>query len=179
MAIAYIVRPNTRTLQELHRRLRHVFSGQSITPGTISVHVRHGDKEIEMRLMPDHDYVAAARQMYASKSYPRLRKSIFLSTEDPATVAHFDQLTDWQVQYTDVNRSNHNMGAPSSVPDPSEEFLNSLLSLDLATQCDGFVCTLGSMWCTLIDRLRSTVRCKAASPYIDLHGTLGGLGHTS
>ena len=179
MAIAYIVRPNKRTLQELKRRTKRLFSGHSISPGTISVHVRHGDKQVEMRLIPNHEYVAAAEQMYMSKSHSRLYKRIFLSTEDPATVSHFNQLTDWHIQYTDVNRSNHNMGAPFLVPDPSEEFLNSLLNLDLATQCDGFVCTLGSMWCTLIDRLRSTVRCKASSPYVDLHGTLGGLGRTN
>ena len=178
MAIAYIVRPNRRTLREIKHRKDILFSGQSISPGTISVHVRHGDKGSEMSIVPDRKYVAAAEQMLGSRGYLPLRKTIFLSTEDPATVLHFREMTSWQVQYTNVTRSNHNMGAPFNVPDPSGEFLDGLLSLDLATQCDGYVCTLGSMWCTLIDRLRNTVRCKAASPYIDMHGTFGGLLHT-
>ena len=50
---------------------------------------------------------------------------------------------------------------------PYEEVLNSLLHLDLALQCDGFVGTLSSNWCRLIDELRSTVRCKAHAPYLD------------
>jgi hypothetical protein len=50
---------------------------------------------------------------------------------------------------------------------PYEEVLNSLLHLDLALQCDGFVGTLSSNWCRLIDELRSTVRCKAHAPYVD------------
>ena len=45
--------------------------------------------------------------------------------------------------------------------------LNSLLHLDLALQCDGFVGTLSSNWCRLMDELRSTVRCKAHAPYLD------------
>jgi hypothetical protein len=40
----------------------------------------------------------------------------------------------------------------------------------------GWVGTLGSMWSTLTERLRSTVRCKADKPYTDAHGTLAGLG---
>lgn len=84
MAIAYIVRPNKMTLQEMKKRTELLFSGQSISPGTISVHVRHGDKMTEMRLVPDNEYVSAAGHMQSSRSYLRLRRVIFLSTEDPA-----------------------------------------------------------------------------------------------
>lgn len=171
------MRPNKRTLDELARRREVQFPGQSIQPGTISVHVRHGDKGTEMQLVADQKYVEAAKEMHGGVQ--RIQKRMFLSTEDPATVAYFKSLPDWSVQHTLVNRSSHDGGAPFQVADPSEEFLNSLLNLDLAASCDAYVCTLSSMWCTLIDRLRSTVRCKAAAPYIDGHGSLGGLGHTS
>ena len=50
---------------------------------------------------------------------------------------------------------------------PSNEFLWSLLNLQLALEADAWVGTLTSNWCRLIDELRSTVRCKAEFPYAD------------
>lgn len=145
--------------------------------GTLSVHVRHGDKGSEMQLMPDEEYVKAAESML--KGNDQLQRNIFLSTEDPATIDYFKGLPEWSVQYTLTKRTAHGGLAPFQVSDPTEEFLNSLLNLDLATSCDAYICTLSSLWCTLIDRLRSTSRCKADAPYIDVHGSLGGLGHVN
>lgn len=50
----------------------------------------------------------------------------------------------------------------------ASEVLNGLLSLDLATQCDGFVASVYSNWARLIDELRSTIRCKAHKTYMDV-----------
>jgi hypothetical protein len=47
--------------------------------------------------------------------------------------------------------------------------LNSLLALDLAARCDGYVASIYSNWARLIDELRSTVRCKGGAAYLDLH----------
>lgn len=49
-----------------------------------------------------------------------------------------------------------------------EELLDGLLNLDLALQCDGFVSSFTSNWARLIEELRSTVRCKAGSMYVDV-----------
>lgn len=49
-----------------------------------------------------------------------------------------------------------------------EEFLNSLLSLELALECDGWVGMISSNWNRLVDELRSTIRCKYGSPYVDV-----------
>jgi hypothetical protein len=49
-----------------------------------------------------------------------------------------------------------------------EELLDGLLNLDLALQCDGFVSSFSSNWARLIEELRSTVRCKAGSAYVDV-----------
>ena len=46
--------------------------------------------------------------------------------------------------------------------------LNGLLNLQLAVMCDGWVCTLTSNWCQLIDSLRSTVAEKSASLFVDI-----------
>jgi hypothetical protein len=47
------------------------------------------------------------------------------------------------------------------------QVLNSLLSLELALECDGWVGAHYSHWNRLIDELRSTVRCKAHGVYLD------------
>lgn len=84
-AVAYIVRPNERTLGEIARRraahLRTVSGGKfksaAVPPqvGSISVHVRHGDKIIEGVLAPDVDYdksadiIANASMCYGHGTY--------------------------------------------------------------------------------------------------------------
>ena len=40
--------------------------------------------------------------------------------------------------------------------------------LQLAVECDAWVCTLGSNWCGVIDELRSTVAGKAHMPFVDI-----------
>ena len=46
-AATYLLRPNARTLAAVARRRTAAFAGRSIAPGTISVHVRKGDKWVE------------------------------------------------------------------------------------------------------------------------------------
>lgn len=178
---AYIVRPNAATRNEMAARKRRMFGGERIRPGTLSVHVRHGDKGEETELVEDGVYLRVAQELRHAQGNltladtERPRQQIFLSTEDPQTVAAFDAQPEWDVQSVSLIR-----GVPADLTpleqtpesiqtlmDPYEDMLNSLLSLDLALQCDAFVGTLSSNWCRLIDELRSTVRCKAHVPYMD------------
>jgi hypothetical protein len=48
-----------------------------------------------------------------------------------------------------------------------QEWFDSFVNLDLALRCDGFIGTLSSNWCFIIDVLRATLRCKAGGVYID------------
>lgn len=173
---AYIVRPNARSRNEIEAHKRRAFAGERIQPGTISVHVRHGDKYVESALVEDGVYLRVAEDMYQAQQNlssvaqtERLRPRIFLSTEDPQTVTAFNAAAEWDVQVTDVVReaSVTSTLAHAATIGPYEEMLNSLMSLDLALQSDGFVGTLSSNWCRLIDELRATVRCKAHAPYLD------------
>jgi hypothetical protein len=173
-SVAYIVRPNTRTLAEIAVRKRRVFAGQSIPPGTISVHVRHGDKWMESSMIKDEVYLARAQELMGMGERGRAdsnpRRRLFLSTEDPATVKFFSGQPDWLVQYTKVPRKPEaakNTLAYVAEIGGYEEMLNSLVNLDLALECDAFVGTLSSNWCRLIDELRATVRCKAHAPFLD------------
>ena len=99
-----------------------------------------------------------------------LQRRVFVSTEDPAVVDHFVQNQGWQTQYVNVTRYNNTQTSPFQHAQSigvDNEVLNSLLNLQLALECDGWVGTITSNWGRLIEELRSTVGCKAHMPYID------------
>lgn len=167
---AYLIRPTLRTVRELDRRRESVFRGQRIEPGTISVHVRHGDKWKENKLEDDSTFFRKAEALVAAQQQV-LQRRVFLSTEDHQTVRFFGQQRNWTVQYTEVKRE----ADPNTGPEDfaakigwDEEFLNSLLSLQLALDCDGFVGAMTSNWNRLIDELRSTVRCRHHRVFVDV-----------
>ena len=167
-AIAFIVRPNSRTLNHIRQRKQQQ-SWTQVPPGTISIHIRHGDKGIEMPLAPDADYLAKAEELVTQDS--RLQRIIFLSTEDPASIEYFKHLQNWtiltlQVPRPDVQTSPLDFARQIGT---DVEMLNSLVNLDLALECSAWVGTIKSNWNRLIEELRSTVRCKAQYAYIDAH----------
>ena len=166
--VAYILRPNPRTLQEIAARKAKSFARQ-IPFGTISVHIRHGDKAREMVLVPDEVYLRKAEELLAA--FPELTRTIFLSTEDSESVKFFRQVSNWTVLLVDTPRQTKVMSPADFANDigADEEVLNSLTNLDLALDCSAWVGTLGSNWNRLIEELRSTVRCKAHLPYLDAH----------
>ncbi|DBB13180.1 TPA: hypothetical protein ACH3X3_004930 [Trebouxia sp. C0006] len=168
-AIAFIVRPNARTLQEIQRRKQQQ-SWSGVPDGTISVHIRHGDKGKEMKLVPDVEYLRKAEELVQSDR--SLHNSIFLSSEDDESIKFFKKLENWTVLSTDVPRPHGGAISPIAFAHQigsDEEMLNSLVNLDLALECSGWVGTIRSNWNRLIEELRSTVRCKAHQPYIDAH----------
>lgn len=172
-AVAYMVRPNAQLLAELAARRQRFFAGQRIAPGTVAVHVRHGDKGKEAALVPDEAHLAAALFAIAKGGASLSKRSIFVSTEDPATIGFFSAgrrtaNLSVHVQYTTVPRDNHGGGgAPNEVPDAVEEFLNAFLNLDLALEADALVCWAASRWCDLMRRLMATSACKAHALLVD------------
>lgn len=64
---AYIVRPNARTRNEIAARKRRIFAGERVRPGTLSVHVRHGDKIVESALVEDRVYLKVVEDMRKSQ----------------------------------------------------------------------------------------------------------------
>ena len=171
VSAAYIVRPNKRTLHAIEERRKAIYPAQRIAHGTIAVHVRHGDKWKESESVDDTHYMTMVETLYdEAQGKLGLTRNIYLSTEDEETVRSFQQFTGWNVSYTDVQRYTDPELSPLSIAGRigrANEMINSLVSLDLALQCDAFVMTLSSNWCRLIDELRATVRCKADRPFLD------------
>ena len=171
VSAAYIVRPNERTLHAIEEKKKLIYPSRMIPPGTIAVHVRHGDKWKESELVDDARYIKLVEHLRAEASDELgLTHNIYLSTEDEETVRSFRQFAGWNVSYTHVQRFTDPQFSTVEIADKvgkANEMLNSLVSLDLALQCDAFVITLSSNWCRLIDELRATVRCKADRPLLD------------
>jgi hypothetical protein len=68
-------------------KFRSLPVGQSNSDKTISIHVRHGDKHVEMELLPFQQYADVAQQLWSSglvqndhASYRSRNGTIFLST---------------------------------------------------------------------------------------------------
>ncbi|KAG0555792.1 hypothetical protein KC19_11G003200 [Ceratodon purpureus] len=169
--VAYLVRPNARTMRELEYRRWEVFQNETIEEGTLSVHVRRGDKGKESTLAPDEVYLATADAVVRDNP-DSVKRSIFLSTEDASTVQFFSALSNWTVRWTNVRRQSRDYNGGTTgfaqLVGWNEEFLNSLLSLQLALECNAWVGMISSNWNRLIDELRSTIRCKSDRPYVDV-----------
>ena len=170
-SVAFLVRPNARTLHEMEHRKAMVYPLMHVEAGTISVHVRRGDKWVEAAVADDAAYYRAAESvLFAGADAHGLKRRIFLSTEDPAAVDYFKTLGTWNTTFAEVPRkpdTTKSTIAYTREIGPANEMLNSLINLDLALECDAWVGTLSSNWCRLVDELRSTVRCKADKPYLD------------
>jgi hypothetical protein len=170
-ASAYIVRPNTRVLAELAARRQRQLRGGELRIGCVSLYVRHGDKGTESPVFTDEQYEMATTKL--RRLDPSLTHQVFLSTEDPKTVAYFSDTTrGWATSYVDMPRkpdrhkSNMQYMQEHGV---AEEMLDGLLNLHLACECDGYVSSIFSNWARLIDEMRSTVRCKEECLYMDVH----------
>lgn len=170
-SVAFLIRPNAKLYAEMDAR-KSVLFPNTIDRGTISCHIRHGDKWIETQLVEDTVYVKAIEHVYQRGNYEgsHLGRNVFLSTEDPESVKHFLGLKHWKTSYLDIPRKpDHTKTTVEYAKElgPAHDMIHSMINLDLALQCDAWVGTLSSNWCRLIDELRSTVRCKAHGVYWD------------
>ena len=172
---AYVVRFSHPAAALLCTHQHVIYPYGDVPRGTISVHVRRGDKARESELRSDEEFLAEADAILlesrkrGGSGVPTLAPAVYLSTEDVLTEAFFLR-SNFIVTATHVPRFH-----TSSVPviqaakargyDP--ELADSFVSLKLALQCDAFVGQLSSNWVRLIDELRSTVRCKAHAPFWD------------
>ncbi len=165
-SVSFLVRPNAMTLAELHIRKAKFFR-KSIQPGTIALHIRRGDKSQEYPPTGDRFYIKGAESaLFLDR---KLKRNLFLLTDDPRSVVFFNDLANWNVSYATIPRSDQSISTAERATrhGKANEIFFSLLDLDLALQCDAWVGTLTSNWSRLIDELRSTVRCKANGIYWD------------
>jgi hypothetical protein len=109
-AAAYVMRLNEHTAQWLQTQ-RHLSVVNGHIPAmfqnnTVSIHVRHGDKDREMLVHSWQEHLAMADRAAFLRSFTE--RIIFLSTEDPDVVHEALSQSDWQVIVLPWDRGNEN-----------------------------------------------------------------------
>ena len=152
---------------------------EGVPPRMIGIHVRHGDKYKEMRLLPLSSYMQHAAAL--RKKEPNLT-AVFLSTEDDAVLndAKEYEKQGWTFFWT--KHARHNRGSPMDYalhvgPSMLAEisFTNLLIQARL---CTHWVGTDQSNWNRLINELRLTSGSYGAD-YLQLNKKKCAGGGTS
>ena len=145
---------------------RHVTLGLPLPPGTMSAHIRHGDKESEMRLIPTNMYMDAALKIADMEPLMTTPRNLFITSEDPAALdylpnalARVPEYNHWSMAwYSAMPRRDSNgkdqLAAFAGIIPKANLTRLWFLQLTLALECDSWIGTRGSNWNKLIDVLR-------------------------
>ncbi|KAF3143561.1 hypothetical protein TWF594_005110 [Orbilia oligospora] len=204
-SISYIMRFNARTMAELLRKRRDpalhkalFFDGDDIVDsstvpfpmpaGSVSMHVRHGDKGIEMELKNFQEYIDAAEE-FISQNPVGFKKIAFVSTENPDV---FEQAKEhlqkehemykvvdakarttsdwsWTWYWSEIPRAN--IGPEQQLEtfgNRTDMTINWFLQLMMAIECDMMIGTRGSGWSRMLDNLRCGWLGKCQQPFLDV-----------
>ncbi|KAI5480678.1 Rho guanine nucleotide exchange factor [Pseudohyphozyma bogoriensis] len=134
--------------------------------GTVSMHVRHGDKYKEMDLVPLTEYARKAEEL-AALNPNAYGKTAFVSSEDPSLlrkmqgIRHLSKSTapqeDFIWYWSLIGRANTGpIVQLAELGNRTETTLSWMSELMQAMECDAFIGTRGSNWNRIIDGLRST-----------------------
>jgi hypothetical protein len=140
--------------------------------GTVSIHIRHGDKSKEMNLVPTARYLQAAEGLVEANPFGYQRIA-FMSTEDPSAIAEMEASPlskDWRWLWWEVPRINSNGPEQLVALDMKRGELTMIwwLQLFIALEADGWVGTRGSNWNRLIDELRCVWLPKCQNVYVEV-----------
>jgi len=163
-----MLRPNARSLERMAELDRFIVNGPPCR--AVSLHVRHGDKYIEMKVHHFKEYLEKAELIFrmTGENEPDGLRTIFLATADSQVIAQLHKFSaSWEFHYLNETRTNyenedwfHDQGV--------ERVLRDLTTLRHHASCIAFVGTFGSNWSRLIHQVRSTLALRNDAPTYDL-----------
>lgn len=165
-------------VEEAKRQHFLVFRGSQTPSNLITVHIRWGDKNREMKLLSIQQYMNAIQQLIQERSRPTV--NIFLATEDPEAVQQFQQQApaDWKIYvdqfYTELlpHRNEEYNGVPKAATALEGRMGTIALgSLLVALEANEFVITTESNWSRLLNELRKSIvdpSCHGCTKAMDL-----------
>ena len=179
---AYLMRFNDDTVRGLaalrQTQALHYMTGGKPLPfplpaGTISAHIRGGDKANEMKLVPAAKFVDAALALIdrMPNSFSRV---FFLSGDDEQTINETRALLEGQAMtfaFTRLPRLSGGHKLLAWLQSPFHEaggFYGHLLQLVMALEADAWIGTRGSNWNRLIDELRCVWVDKCGGVYVEV-----------
>ena len=150
--------------------------------GTVSIHIRHGDKSKEMNLVPTAKYLKAADELVLHNPFG-YRKVGFMSTEDPGAIEEMvgsNLSATWRWLWWDVPRLNSNGPEQLGLFDMRRGELTFIwwLQLFIALEADAWVGTRGSNWNRLIDELRCVWVPKCQNVYVEVGDEASWTGYS-
>jgi hypothetical protein len=183
ITMTYFLRPNGKTMAWINEHRNLSFEQAAKNNNVVSIYVRRGDKDREMRISPMSEYIDSMRLIWSLNYLPNmtLPRVIFFASESSTALEQMDEWvrshnSTYEMYFTTVfdrhglfaerTAVERDSGAPQI--HHSEEYLNMLLNIHHLLQGNAWVCTLGSNFCRVVDELRSTVAAKAGAPYADL-----------
>ena len=145
--LAFATRFNKRTLNWIKNNM--VLDDKWLLNSDLSVHVRHSDKWIEMRLISDKEYMNVINTI---QKFVKKPLKIFINTEDNNTIDYFSK-SHFDVKYLNHSRSNDVF----IFRDRTYIALISFANLYASLRPRMFLRTSQSNWNHLIEALRYTV----------------------
>ena len=159
--------------------------------GGFSMHIRHGDKGIEMKLIDLPRYINAVER-FIKRNPMGFRHIAFISTEDPDVLDDAKLLSlppaipqnaseswkespKWSWYWSDIPRLN--VGPEEQLRklgggNRTEMTMGWMLQLMMALEADAWVGTRGSGWNRLVDQLRCVWAAGCKKPFLEV-GTSG------
>jgi hypothetical protein len=168
-------------VDEATKQLKAVFPNGIVPPNLITIHVRWGDKDQEMKLKSIEEYIDATKRVVEEQQIDSV--NIFLCTEDPkATAAFLSQVPkEWNVYldyfytymlpYRSVNSTYNALGDLSMDILKGKAGLWALGSLLVAMEANIFILTTKSNWSRMMNELRQGIvnpRCNNCTTMIDI-----------
>lgn len=178
VAMEYLFQTLSPQLQaEANRQLHLVFPNGMIPSSLITVHIRWGDKEDEMKLVPITKYILAVKQLANDSKHVH----VYLSTTDPKAVFEFVSQSpkEWNIYvdayfqeyYKHSAKEEYNVNPHMSLEHDGKPGFMALASLLVALEANAFVLTTASNWSRLMNELRQTIidpECNHCTRMIDL-----------
>ena len=176
---------NPRLIDETEQNIIDIFGSEGIPKDLITVHVRWGDKSLEMKLVHENDYYTAIENIINKHNISN--PHVFITTESMDGVVKLQDVVNknnksWKLHYYAPSVFNANTAAhisakpvvsPMDMARVTQGTLGkaSLISLLLAMEGKHYVLTSGSNWSRLIDELRLNivdVACGGCTNMVDL-----------
>ena len=168
----YLARLNAGTMASVQARRRRE---PAVPAGTISAHIRHGDKHKEMRLVDPAAYLEAAERLTQLQPLAFGARTYLVTSDSEAAVEASRALAaqrGWAFIASDIPRGRDGFVLREGGVNATS-MGDHLLQLLMALEADAWVGTRASNWNRLIDELRCVWVNKCAHVYVEVGDVRG------